>query len=73
MTHSLFQGLFLAPTVVASAHKTALFASKLYEKLGFNVMPQSSQPRYDIIQAIDMGTKENVIAFAVEYRQVPGG
>ncbi len=63
MTHSLFQGLFLAPTVVASAHKTALFASKLYEKLGFNVMPQSSQPRYDIIQAIDMGTKENVIAF----------
>ena len=63
MTHSLFQGLFLAPTVVASAHKTALFAAKLYEKLGFNVIPKSSETRYDIIQAIDMQSKENVIAF----------
>ncbi len=63
MTHSLFQGLFLAPTVVASAHKTALFAAKLYEKLGFNVIPASRETRYDIIQAIDMHSKENVIAF----------
>jgi cystathionine beta-lyase family protein involved in aluminum resistance len=63
LTHAMFQGLFLAPTVVASAHKTALFAAKLYEKLGFNVIPKSDETRFDIIQAIDMGTEEKVVAF----------
>lgn len=63
LTHSMLQGLFFAPTVVASAHKTALFAARLYELLGFNVNPKSSEKRYDIIQAIDMSTADNVIAF----------
>lgn len=63
VTHAMFQGLFMAPTVVASAHKTALFAARLYEKLGFNVIPSSKEKRYDIIQAIDMGNEAHVIAF----------
>lgn len=63
LTHAMFQGLFLAPTVVASAHKTALFAARLYEMLGFNVIPTSKETRYDIIQAIDMGSEANVISF----------
>ncbi len=62
-THAMMQGLFLAPTVVASAHKTALFAAALYEKLGFNVIPKSQEKRFDIIQAIDMRAKVNVLAF----------
>jgi cystathionine beta-lyase family protein involved in aluminum resistance len=63
ITHPMMQGLFLAPSVVGSAHKTALFAAKLYEKLNFNVIPTSDEIRYDIIQAIDMGSEEKVIAF----------
>lgn len=63
VTHSMLQGLFMAPTVVASAHKTALFAARLYEKLGFNVIPASMEERYDIIQAINMGSEANVVAF----------
>ncbi len=62
-THAMMQGLFLAPTVVSSAHKTALFAAALYEKLGFNVIPKSQEKRFDIIQAIDMRAKVNVLAF----------
>ncbi len=63
VTHAMFQGLFMAPTVVASAHKTALFAARLYEKLGFKVIPASNEKRYDIIQAIDMGSEARVVAF----------
>ncbi len=63
LLHGMYQGLFMAPTVVASAHKTALFAAALYERLGFNVIPQSSQKRYDIIQAIDMKDEASVVAF----------
>lgn len=60
---SFYQGLFLAPTVVASALKGAVFAANIYEKLGFNVVPDSSQSRHDIIQAVEFGTPEGVIAF----------
>lgn len=59
----LYQGFFMGPIVTASALKGALFASTAYEKLGFNVLPNSSEDRYDIIQAIDFGTPEGVIAF----------
>ncbi len=59
----LYQGLFLAPTVVAGALKGAIFAANLYEQLGFSVIPNGSEPRYDIIQAVTLGTKEGVIAF----------
>ena len=58
-----YQGLFLAPTVTASALKGAIFAANLYEPLGFDVVPNSVESRHDIIQAITFGTPEGVIAF----------
>ncbi len=59
----LFQGLFLAPTVVSGALKGAVYAANIYEKLGFPVIPNASESRYDIIQAVTLGTPEGVIAF----------
>lgn len=59
----LYQGLFLAPTVVSGALKGAIFAANMYEKLGFSVIPNGTEPRYDIIQAVTLGTKEGVVAF----------
>ncbi len=63
LNQSFFQGLFLAPTVVAGALKGAVFAANLYEKLGFSVVPDSTESRHDIIQAITFGKPEGVIAF----------
>ncbi|MCF8018746.1 MAG: methionine gamma-lyase family protein [Vallitaleaceae bacterium] len=63
INQSLFQGLFLAPTVVAAAHKSALFAAAVFESLAYEVIPSSQTERYDIIQAISMKTPEAVIAF----------
>lgn len=60
---SLYQGLFLAPTVTASALKGAIFAANVYEKLGFDVIPNSTESRHDIIQAVTLKTPEGVIAF----------
>ncbi|MBE6989576.1 MAG: hypothetical protein E7426_02375 [Ruminococcaceae bacterium] len=59
----LFQGLFLAPTVVQSAVKGAIFTAACYEKLGFRVVPGSAEPRRDIIQAVELGSREAMIAF----------
>ncbi len=58
-----YQGLFLAPTVTASALKGAIFAANIYEKLGFDVLPNATEERYDIIQAVTFGKPEGVIAF----------
>ena len=58
-----YQGFFLAPTVTASALKSAIFAANLYERFGFSVLPNGSESRHDIIQAITFGTPEGVIAF----------
>ncbi|MCM1540874.1 MAG: methionine gamma-lyase family protein [Blautia sp.] len=58
-----YQGLFLAPTVTAGALKGAIFAANLYEKLGFAVVPNGSESRHDIIQAVTFGQPEGVIAF----------
>ena len=58
-----YQGFFLAPTVVASAVKGAVFAANCYEKLGFHVIPGASEVRHDIIQAVTFGKPEGVIAF----------
>lgn len=58
-----FQGFFLAPTVTAGALKGAIFAANIYEKLGFSVTPNSTEDRHDIIQAVQFGTPEGVIAF----------
>ncbi len=63
LNHQLFQGFFLSPTVVAGALKGAIFAANIYEKLGFSVVPNGTEPRYDIIQAVTLGTAEGVIAF----------
>lgn len=60
---SLYQGLFLAPTVTASALKGAIFAANVYEKIGFSVVPDAFQSRHDIIQAVTFGSPEGVIAF----------
>lgn len=59
----LYQGFFLAPTVTASALKGAVFAANIYEKLGYTVIPNGSESRHDIIQAVQFGTPEGVIAF----------
>lgn len=58
-----YQGLFLAPTVTAAALKGAVFAAACLEKLGFSVVPDSTESRHDIIQAVTFGSKEGVIAF----------
>ncbi|MGL6217313.1 MAG: aminotransferase class I/II-fold pyridoxal phosphate-dependent enzyme [Lacrimispora sphenoides] len=63
LNQSFFQGLFLSPTVVAGALKGAVFAANVYEKLGFSVVPDGSQSRHDIIQAVTFGKPEGVIAF----------
>ena len=60
---AFYQGLFLSPTVVAGALKGAIFAANVYEKLGFAVVPDEKEERYDIIQAITLGSPEGVIAF----------
>ncbi|GAA0792466.1 methionine gamma-lyase family protein [Faecalicatena orotica] len=60
---SFYQGFFLAPTVVCSAVKGAVFAANIYEKLGFGVIPDGNESRHDIIQAVELGTPEGVIAF----------
>lgn len=63
VNQSFFQGLFLAPSVVAGALKGAVFAANVYEKLGFSVVPGGSEERHDIIQAVTFGSPDGVIAF----------
>ena len=60
---SFYQGLFLAPTVVSSAVRGAVFAAGCYEKLGFRVVPGSGESRRDIIQAVELGSREAMVAF----------
>ena len=60
---SFYQGFFLAPTVTAGALKGAIFAANVYEKLGFAVVPNGTESRHDIIQAVTLGTPEGVIEF----------
>ena len=63
INQQLYQGLFMAPVVVAGALKSAIFAANIYEALGYDVVPDGSEERYDIIQAITFGSPEGVIAF----------
>lgn len=58
-----YQGFFLAPTVTASALKGAVFAANVYERMGFSVVPNSTESRHDIIQAVTLESAERVIAF----------
>ncbi len=60
---ALYQGFFMAPTVVAGAEKGAIFAANLYESLGFKCVPNATESRHDIIQAVELGSEEGMIAF----------
>lgn len=63
LNRSFYQGLFMAPTVTAGALKGAVFAANIYEKLGYPVIPNSTESRHDIIQAVTLGSAEAIIAF----------
>jgi len=63
INQQLYQGFFLAPTVVAGALKGAIFAANIYEKLGFPVIPNGTESRHDIIQAVTLKSPERIIAF----------
>ena len=60
---AFYQGFFLAPTVTAGALKGAIFAANLYEGLGFRCIPNATEQRNDIIQAVELGSEEGMIAF----------
>lgn len=63
VNRSFFQGLFMAPQVVGGALKGAIFAANIYEKLGFSCVPDSTESRHDIIQAVVFGNAASVIEF----------
>ena len=63
INQNILQGLFMAPVVTAAAIKGAIFAARIYEDLGFSVIPNGTEPRYDIIQAVTLKTPERLIAF----------
>ena len=63
VNQSFYQGTFLSPVVVAGALKGAIFAANVYEKAGFVVRPDGSEPRYDIIQAVELGSADGLLAF----------
>ena len=60
---AFLKGLFFAPSVVASSVKTAIFASRILEKLGYKVEPKYDEPRADIVQTIELGSAEKLIKF----------
>ncbi len=62
---AMFQGFFLAPTVTAGALKGAVFAANVYERLGFRCVPGADEPRHDIIQAVELGSPERLLAFCL--------
>ena len=59
----MYQGLFLAPHTVSQALKAAVLCSAVYEELGFSVNPKPQEQRYDIIQAVKLGSADGMIAF----------
>lgn len=60
---NMYQGLFMAPHIVAQALKTAVFTAEIFSLLGFSVAPTSSEVRGDIIQAVKLNNAENLCAF----------
>ena len=60
---AFYQGFFMAPTVVAGALKGAIFAASIYERLGYRVIPAASEERHDIIQAVELGSRDAMCAF----------
>ena len=60
---NFYQGIFMAPTITANAEKAAIFAASVYERLGYACHPTADSERFDIIQAITLGSEEAVVAF----------
>ena len=60
---SFLQGLYMAPSVVANSLKTAIFASRLLERLGYKVQPMWNERRADIVQTIEFGNEEDVVKY----------
>ena len=60
---AFIKGLFFAPSVVASSVKTAIFASRILEKMGYDVNPKFDEPRADIVQTIKLGSADKLIKF----------
>jgi len=69
MTRGILQGLFLAPQAVASAVKGAILAAAAFSRLGFDVNPMPDDVRSDIVQAIRLGTPDNVLTFCRAIQQ----
>lgn len=63
LNQPFFQGLFMSPQIVAGAVKGAIFAANIFQKLGYKVVPNKDESRHDIIQAIDFGSPEAIVAF----------
>ena len=63
ITKSILQGLFMAPSVVASSLKTAVFASRMLEKLGYDVEPRYNEERADIVQNINFKDETKLIKY----------
>lgn len=63
INRSILQGLFMAPSVVASSLKTAVFASCILEKMGYKVEPTYDEKRSDIVQTIEFGDPKLLIKF----------
>ena len=59
----LIKGLFFAPNVVASSVKTAIFASRMLEKMGYDVEPKFNEKRADIVQTIKLGNEKDLVKF----------
>lgn len=69
INRSLYQGLFLAPSVVAAALKTAVLTAYLAEKQGYQVEPKYNAKRVDIVQSIIFGNKEDLITYCQEIQR----
>lgn len=70
LNNSFFKGLFMAPNAVKNALKTAIFSSYMLEKLGYdNVSPRYDEARTDIIQTLELKTKDNLVSFTQGIQQ----
>ena len=63
LVRNMAQGLFLAPCVVASALKGAVFAAEVFSRLGYEISPKTGESRADIVQAVTMRSPEELICF----------
>lgn len=70
LNNAFFKGLFMAPNAVKNALKTAVFSAYMLEKLGYsNVSPRYDEPRTDIIQTLELKTKDNLVNFTQGIQQ----